>query len=256
MPQFLKAGADCLHSTLKRHREFHITYGISAFYGDQSDFAKLPYADKREYLRDLGIDPTILEQLKPISCVGLALRCLGEAFTATGQVAPWNRLSRFTRANAQDGTALQFGLQKLGWKIFYWNPDVRYNQYWDQIEQQNDPDNRLRSWGYHEYRWIMLQRTGKYYMNPVDDAHALVNFGSYPPRSLREIPFFIGTAHTGYHVFPGAAGQVIEGHSVRDITAHDMIESAPFNPMQPGSGPNGTFRSGLLALPPGFDFVY
>lgn len=250
--QFNEIGAKCLHDTQNLHRQFYERYGISAFYGDQSDYAKLSRASKRAYLRDqLGLDPKLVDQLQPISCVGLALRCLAKSFNGTGQGAVWEKLAAFGRQNAQDGTAIQLGLQKLGWKVLYWNPDVRMNRAWDQQEQEKWPENGSRQWGYHEYRWIMLQRTGKYYQNPVDDARLLVNIGTTAPAFLRHVPFFIGTAHTGYHVFPGAFGLVVEGHSVRNITAHDMVETAWFNPLAEGGAPNGAFRSGILAVPPG-----
>lgn len=237
--------------TLNLHRDFFQRYGISAFYGDQSDFARLSIKDKRAYFRELGLDPKLADRLQAISCIGLALRCLDRDFKATGQSEVWNRLSKFTRLNAQDGKALQFGLRKLGWKVLYWNPDVRYNAEWDASEKAQDPENKNRWWGYHEYRWILLQRNGSYYMNPVDDARSLVNFGTNVPKFFKRVPFFLGTAHTGYHVFPGTNGSVIEGHSVRNITSHDMIESSKFNLLAEGGGPNGAFRSGLIAIPPG-----
>ena len=65
----------------------------------------------------------------------------------------------------------------------------------------------------------------------------------------------MGFAHIGYHVFLGFHGRVIEAHSVRDLFAMDNMENTEFNPLA-GGGPKSTkseiYRSGLIAVPPGY----
>ena len=70
------------------------------------------------------------------------------------------------------------------------------------------------------------------------------------------MPFFVGIAHAGYHVFPGRRGDVVEAHSMREMIAKDNIEVAPFNPLAQGGAPRWTrsekYRSGLIAVPADF----
>lgn len=244
--------AECLRKTYSHHLSFHRRYGISPYYGDQSSFSKLTYAQKRSYLRSINRDEALVDQMSSISCVGLAMRCLSEGFKAVGKENIWLRLEKHLRLNAVDGSALQYSLRKLGWKTVYWNPDLSMNETWDAQEQQRNPRNLARSWGWHAYRWSTIQKKGMYYDNPVDDIKLLVNFGTRPPRSFKRLPFFLGTAHTGYHVFPGREGRVIEAHSLRQITDVTTLESSEFNPLKVTGGPQGKMYSGLISVPPGY----
>ena len=250
----LDAAVRCVNSDLEHHRQFYSQYGISPFYGDRSSFGKSTDNEKRAVLRRLHLPESLLNELRPTSCVGLALKCLGRGFAAAGQTEVWNRIRAYTSANDQDGTSLQDALQKLGWKILYWNPDTRQNEAWDYREHSKDPSNQLRMWGYHAYRLTTVRNSSMYYNNHVDDGFSLVDFGERQPSFLRQIPFFIGTAHAGYHVFPGSYGQVIEGHSTRALTDKRTLESSEFNPLRNGGGPAGQYKSGLMAVPPGFGF--
>lgn len=249
----IKVASECLRADLAYHHNFYKKHGIAGFYGDRSSFAKLPHSQKQQQLSRLGKNPALLSQMYPTSCVGLTRKCLGRGFEIAGQKDIWVKIDKFVMSNAVDGTAMQLGLQKLGWKVLYWNPDLSQNKSWDEIEKRNDPTNKQRFWGYHEYRWVTVRNKGTYYFNPVDDFKSLVNFRANVPASFAKVPFFVGTAHTGYHVFPGAFGQVIEAHSTRAITDYYTLESAPFNPLANGGAPRGQYFSGLLAIPPGFE---
>ena len=247
--QLLQVAGDCLQNTIDYHKKFFRKYGISPYYGDRSMFGKLPDAEKREYLRRMRLDPKLLSQMESTSCVGLTLKCLGKGFRAVDQADLWARVREYVMLNDVDGTALQAALQKLGWKILYWNPDIRMNKRWDDQEKAKDPENKNRYWGYHEYNWMMASKRGRYLYNTVDDARTLVNFGRRVPDYLLDIPFFVGTAHGGYHVFPGKFGVVIEAHSTRRITDSQTVQSAFFNPLGGGAPTDGTYYSGLIAVP-------
>lgn len=242
------ASANCLRRDLQHHQDFLRRYGISPYYGDRGTFGKLSYADKKRFLQRMGKNPALLEQMEPISCVELAINCLGEGFRAGGQADVWKRIREFTVRNGVDGMATQYALQKLGWKILYWNPDVRRNQSWDRGERRKNPTNSDRFWGYHEENWQAAQR-GHYLYNQVDDVRELVNFGGDVPRFLQNIPFFFGIAHGGYHVFPGTYGKVVEAHSTRQITDPKSLESDWFNPLANEGPTGGTYHSGLIAVP-------
>lgn len=249
----LQEAASCLKKDLNAHQDFVRKYGISKFYGDRSSFSKLSYGEKKAYLRRLGVNESLVDQLEPTSCVGLTLKCLGQGFAAAGEQDLWKRLRAYTVANGVDGTALQDGLQKLGWKILYWNPNTGLNQKWDAREKASDPENKQRFWGWHQERWNQVRTKGKYFYNYVDDATKLVNFGTNEPEFLTDIPFFVGTAHTGYHVFPGTYGRVIEGHSTRLITDELTLQTSLFSPLVEGGGPQGgAYRTGIMAVPPGY----
>lgn len=245
-----RTASDCLKDDLQKHQSFFRQHGFSPFYGDRSSFAKLTKAEKQSHLRRLGKNPNYVEIMQPTSCVGLALKCLERGFQAAGQGQYWSKIARYTRLNNQYGNALQHALQSIGWKILYWNPAPQNNEAWDNYEKRKDPTNKEWFWGWHSYRYLTVNRQSMYYFNKVDDARTLVGFGTQVPRQFKAIPFYIGTAHTGYHVFPGMYGQVIEGHSTRPITDYYTIESSEFNPLKTGAGPRGQYMSGLIAIPP------
>jgi hypothetical protein len=96
---------------------------------------------------------------------------------------------------------------------------------------------------------------GNYYYNRVDDKTLLVGFGTRVPAAFKSKPFFVGVAHTGYHVFLGFNGEVIEAHSTRALTSIKNLERSPFNPLGNGGAPRWTatekYRSGLIGMPPG-----
>ncbi len=246
------AATECLNKTYAHHLSFHRRYGISPYYGDQSKFGKLTYTERRAFLRSIGKSEDLVNQMQSISCVGLAMRCLSQGFAAAGKTPIWKRLEAHLKLNAVDGTALQYSLRKLGWKTLYWNPNTTLNNQWDSEEKFRNPENLGRSWGYHAYRWSTVTKNMKYYDNPVDDRATLVNFGTRLPKVFKQVPFYLGSAHTGYHVFPGTYGQVIESHSLRDIRDITTIESSEFNPLTETGGPQGTMYSGLVAVPPGY----
>lgn len=254
VPVISETAAACLRADLEHHQRFYARYGISPYYGSNSPFKRLSDAERRADLRRRGLDPRLVDQMKSTSCIGLAMKCLDAGFRAANQSDLWATVKKYVGANDGDGTALQFALRTLGWKILYWNPDTRMNEFWDSKEKAANPSNSDKFWGYHAAWWKRVQRDKTYYYNIIDDQGLLVDFGTNTPVAFRQIPFFVGTAHMGYHVFPGAYGQVIEGHSMRQINDPQTIESSPFNPMANGGGPRGQYFSGIIAVPPGARF--
>ncbi len=246
----VREASQCLEDDLEKHQKFFERNGISAFYGDRSSFAALSTAAKREFIRKLGKNPDLLSQMAPTSCIGLAMKCLERGFLKADEGAIWSKLKAYAKANDLDGTSLQDGLQKLGWTIAYWNPDTSRNAEWDAAERAKNPTNSDHFWGEHAYYWKTVNASRKYYLNKVDDISLLVNFGERAPERFRQIPFFVGTAHSGYHVFPGMYGRVVEGHSTRSITDPQTLESSEFSPIADGGGPRGLYRSGIMAIPP------
>jgi len=244
----MDVASDCLQQDFELHKSYYRRYGVSAFYGSNSEYAKLDRQGRMNMLRRLRKPVELVDQLKITSCVGLTTKCLERGFKAAGQADIWASLKRFVAANDYDGTRLQHALQRLGWKVLYWNPDPSQNARWDAAERGT------KARGNHSAFYSGVVYKDMYYGVRVDDDRTLVGFGTRPPRSFNDVPFFVGTAHGGYHVFPGMNGLVIEGHSMQPITSSTMIESAPFNPMANGGAPRGSYRSGLIAVPPGYGF--
>lgn len=239
-----------LEKVWDEHLAFYRKNGVSKFYGDRN--LSLNTRSKRiDALRQAGAPPSLVDQLQPTSCVGLTLESLGAGFRAPGDphlVQAWDKIVRFARANALDGCSVLHALQKLGWKIHYWNPSPQDNERWDR-----EDGNRL-SRGWHAYRYLTVNRSSTYYFNKVDDKTLLVGFNTQVPAAFRRVPYFVGIAHTGYHVFPGFTGDVIEAHSTRKLKSIDNLEKSPFNPLANGGGPRWTssekYRSGLIGVPP------
>jgi hypothetical protein len=257
LPHIIRTATECLQSALNHHNTFFRQWGVSPFYGDQSAFAKASPQGRRTYLQSYNrFSPQqidfLLSILQPTSCIGLTLQCLEKGFLAARQDEIWQKLRGFTASHNMTGGALLHGLQELGWKLVYWNPDVSQNEAWDEHEKRTQPGNPKKIWGFHAYHWREVNRSRKYLYNRVDDLSTLVNFGRQTPEIMRRVPFFVGIAHAGYHVFPGSHGQIIEGHSTRRLHDPQTVESSPFNPLVNGGGPRGLYRSGLIAIPPGY----
>jgi hypothetical protein len=262
LPKLMQTASECLTTYLSNHKSFYQKYGVSPYFGDQSSFSKLSHADRKEVLmtqmREHGVSESSISRAlrsttwEATSCIGLTLKCLGSGFNATGQAEVWKRLLAYTKLNGADGSSLQNGLQELGWRVLYWNPNTSKAAAWDEAEQSRWPGDPKHIWGHHADNWSSVRNRGRYLYNDVDDISSLVNFGIRVPAKFKSVPFFVGIAHMGYHVFPGAYGQVIEGHSTRSIDDPQTLEGSEFNPLANGGGPRGNYMSGLIAVPPGF----
>ena len=239
-----------LEDIYRDHLAFHRRHGVSKYYGDRSTLLNTR-AKRIAALQRAGAPVSLVDQLVPTSCIGLSMKALEAGFRAPGDAdlaSAYSKIQRYARANDLDGCSVQLALQKLGWKVYFWNPKPADNARWD-AEERN-----WKSKGWHAYRYSTVNNRGNYYFNRVDDKSLLVDFDDDVPSAFRSAPFFIGTAHTGYHVFPGFEGGVIEAHSTRALSSVNNLEKSPFNPLGNGGGPRWTptekYRSGLIALPP------
>lgn len=218
-----------------------------------------------------------------ISCVDMARRCLREGFQQAGMDSTFEKIDKPTRDKDLSGMEMIKALSDLGWKILYFNPDTSQNGAWDTEERQIEPPTpqqpRQGAWGDHVYSWgANCAPDGKLYPGkahggvkctkqymagretpvPVDDIEMLVNFGTTVPEAFKAVPFFVGTAHGGYHVFPGFSGNIIEAHSVRPLASQNNLQVSKFNPLDQDhdGGPRWTdiehYHSGVIAVPPGY----
>ncbi len=259
-----EVSAQCLDNVWREHVRFFEDHRVSKYFGNRR-YIKGEVPGRRSdgevlhpirpALRARGLDPSLESQMTSMSCVDLARRCLRMGFEAAGQVRFWEKIDAFNKLNNNIGPAIMLGLQALGWKLVYWNPDPRQNVQWDLDDQERSPNNAKNVWGYHKIRYdSVMGPKRKYYEYYVDDRRTLNGFGTQVPREFLEVPFFVGFAHTGYHVFVGYQGEVIEAHSVRSLFALDNVERNMFNPLgggAPVSTPSEVYLSGLIAVPPG-----
>ncbi len=272
LPVILQTAAKCLDDTYADHVKFHDRYRASKYYGNRrKDYRTLE--QRATALRGAGFSEVqayeIARQQVGTACITMAMQCLEQGFQKAGglSLTSWNKINAHMRSVDYLGTDLQIALQDLGWKIYYWNPSnsVEQMKQWDLDDRRIAPlkpsevaagRRHNAVWGNHAAHYSNVTRGGKYYRTTVDNATALVGFGDQPPAAFARVPFFLGTAHVGYHVFPGRFGDVIEAHSMRNLASRDNMEFSKFNPLGSGGGPKWTatekYRSGLVAVP--YDF--
>lgn len=253
----VETASKCLDDTYSEHEKFFSEHKISKFYGNR----RKDYATRQgriEALKRYGAPVSLVDQLEPMSCIGLTMRCLSQGFNKVGLDEAWSKIYAKLAVNNQFlGTDLITHLKDLGWTTVYWNPDPSQNKAWDDEDRRLSPPKEGKSWnpvwGGHEYHYNMVKKKSLYYGVKVDDGDSLVAFGTNPPAAFKEVGFFVGVAHAGYHVFPGRLGEVIEAHSMRDLNSKANLEFSTFNPLAPNGGPRWTpkerYRSGLIAIP-------
>ena len=257
---FTDAAADFLDWVYADHLAFYQKWGVSKYYGNRKPEHRT--REKRmAQLRKFGKPEFLADQQVATACILLAMQACERGFIATGMANTWKKIHAQLKIDQKFyGTDLQIMLQQLGWKICYWNPDPSQNAAWDADDQALNPLRPGRKWmpvwGGHALRHASAVNRGVYHDSKVDDVTRLVGFKKTQPAAFRAVPFFVGIAHAGYHVFPGRRGDVIEAHSMREMIAKDNIEVAPFNPLAQGGAPRWTrtekYRSGLIAVPADF----
>lgn len=260
MDVFTDAAADFLDWVYADHLAFYQKWGVSKYYGNRKPEHRT--REKRmAQLRKFGKPEFLADQQVATACILLAMQACERGFNATGMANTWKKINNQLKIDQKFfGTDLQIMLQQLGWKICYWNPDPSQNAAWDADDQALNPLRPPRKWmpvwGGHALRYASAVNRRVYYDSKVDDITRLVGFKKTQPAAFRTVPFFVGIAHAGYHVFPGRRGDVIEAHSMREMIAKDNIEVAPFNPLAQGGAPRWTrtekYRSGLIAVPADF----
>jgi hypothetical protein len=253
-----ETASSCLTEVYEDHVEFYKKWKISKYYGNRKPEHQTAEG-LRGQLEKYNAPASLISEMEPISCIGLTVKCLSRGFDKAGMQSTWGKIQKVLAVNNKFlGTDLQNMLQQLGWKILYWNPSPESNQAWDLEDQALTPLAKGKSWmpvwGGHAYRYNTVMKKQNYIGLHVDDAKTLVGYNTTIPEAFKQVPFFVGTAHAGYHVFPGKFGQVIEAHSMRTINAFENLEVSDFNPLGPGGGPRWTrtekYRSGVIAIPP------
>jgi hypothetical protein len=257
---FTDAAADFLDWVFADHVAFFNKWGVSKYYGDRKPEHRTKER-RMAQLRKFGKPQFLADQQVATACIVLAMQACERGFIATGMANTWKKIhAQLKIDNKLYGTDLQIMLQQLGWKLYYWNPDPSQNAAWDAEDQALNPLRPGRKWmpvwGGHALRHASAVNRGVYYDAKIDNVTKLVGFKKTEPAAFKTVPFFVGIAHAGYHVFPGRRGDVVEAHSMREMIARDNIEVAPFNPLTQGGAPRWTrsekYRSGVIAVPANF----
>ena len=260
LAEFTDAAADFLDWIYDDHLKFFAKWGVSKYYGDRKPEHKTRELRIKQ-LKKFGKPEFLVDQQVATACVVLAMQACERGFNVTGMPNTWKKINTQLRIDEKlYGTDLQIMLQQLGWKLYYWNPDPSQNAAWDAEDQRINPLKAGRKWmpvwGGHALRYSSAVNKGAYFDAKIDNAATLVGFKKAQPAAFKTVPFFVGIAHAGYHVFPGRRGDVVEAHSMREMTAKDNIEVAQFNPLNTGGAPRWTnsekYRSGVIAVPQDF----
>ena len=268
LSKVVKVAGDCLQTHLDEQTEFWNQWKLSRYYGMESDWnRKWTQAQKEAQFNRMHVPLEEMAKLKPVNCVLMTLACLQNGFHSAGQDKLWQKISDFTAANDRDGLALQYALQRIGWRVLYWNPDTSKAKEWDEeerardkkIREGNEPENQFKFYGFHEQHLLAVRKSKMYLYNPVDDATSLIDYQRTVPAKFNNVPFFVGTVHGGFHVFPGKFGYVIEAHNKARPTERRTIEAGYFDTLHPrephpNAGVYGIYRSGPIAVPPGYGY--
>jgi hypothetical protein len=169
--------------------------------------------------------------VKQMSCIGWALEVTGAAYQAIGRGAVWTLIRRATVVRQALGTVLLEQLLKDGWTGVYWNPDTK-----------NPADGSNE----HPFSASVARSQKSYYKLRVSDS--IVDYKATPPNragieKLAKMPYWVGIARGGMHVFCGSRESVSEyhwDHGPTSTTAIEVISLESF-----------AWLSGMLCFPPG-----
>lgn len=206
------AGKEAIEKKTKLHRDKIRERGYGTHYGDHSTYKPPPGAS-----------------LTKSSCVVWAMECAEYAFDKVGMSAQWDAIAKITRRNQLKGTILIGELIKKNWTGIYWNPDT--------TDKADD--------GEHSYSNYIAKTKKTYYGVRVQDR--IVDYRRSTPdltgiAKLKKVPFWIGCAGGGRHVFCGTGGNVSEFHW--DYPATDP------NAMELKELQHYVWMSGIIAVPP------
>ncbi len=246
--------------TIENHFDAISRTGIGIMYGPRSRYASLTDSEKLKFIeQNKKFAAKIIEPVET-SCIGFVQSQLRIGYQEAGLGDRFKEIDKVIYGNSGQGTYLINELKKDGWKTIYWNPDKR-----DPTERVVKPSI---SNDHHIWTWAMLRDGHKYMQDVMSygkvfpgiavDFMALDFRPTNPKKTklnevafkkLQELPFFVGVANGGYHVYMGSHGMIIESHSTRNPTDATNIELRPFN--QFGMLKNEGYLSGVIAVPPG-----
>jgi hypothetical protein len=177
-----------------------------------------------------------------------ALKHVKAAYAAAGKKERGEQIDRIVESRRDAAEVLIVELQKDGWHSIYWNPDV------NAPDEVNEGKKSL-----HERSWQEASR-GEYMNGKIKVDYSLVNYrpskrsktkkNTSSLRKLKRVPFWIGMANYGKHVFVGYHGHVSEAYSMEMPTSPRLIMDSEFANWS-GSYKSEKLLSGIIMVPPG-----
>lgn len=244
LTELLKHSSDCVERALNYREVFSSkpgNLGLDPYYGSWFDGDLI---EELQIITGSAENLTLREvskRLIPVSCVGLAVKCLETGFNSAGLASIWEKVHKFRCANDTSGMALQYALRELGWQTWYWSysGDLRIDQ---QLRKVNG-------------KWVYGQQK-----LPVDNISAMARTSAGLPAAYKSVPLSIMTANDGYHVFlglnrGGSNFRAIEGSA----SGAPSLASGPaagqhfaLDDTTPGPAAAGNYGSGVAVVPPGY----
>lgn len=250
--------------------------GIGSMYGPKSSYALMNDKQKLDYINKSKKPGTLPEMPKETSCIGFVQNFLRTGYSLSGMGERYKEIDKRLAWSNGQGTHLLAELQKDGWKLLLWAPDARNPT---TRVQNPSKDTAHHTWAYgmakqgkgymkgvlsygHVFEGLKIDYVVSDYrptLPAINSEDAKTNHAA-PTKTktlrnldadelLQRIPFFVGVANGGYHVYLGSKGMVIESHSTRGPTDNTNIEFRPLN--QFGLFKNESYLTGVIAVPPG-----
>lgn len=174
------------------------------------------------------------------------LKHVSAAYAASGKSERAEQIVRLVQNNGNHPYLLLVELQKDGWHSIYWNPDVAL------------PDDDKKA-SLHLRSWQEAQK-GTYFNNTIKVDYLLTNYrptkGSKTKKDLsslkklKRVPFWVGLANYGRHIFVGYQDHLSEAHSAEMPTSNNLIMDSEFGKWH-GHYPSEKLLSGIIMVPPG-----
>jgi hypothetical protein len=257
---------DAMNQSIDGHFGNLSRSGIGTMYGPLSSYAKMSPEQQRAYIEQRKKPGSMPPDPKRTSCIDYVLDQIKVGYERAGKSERFNEIRRIVVANEGQGTYLLKELEKDGWSMVYWNPDVQNPS--TSIRSENDPQGNHRP-SHHKWTAATVRNSG-IYMEGVRGLnnerfeglkidHQVLNFRRTNPTDPRELealsklynaPLGVGIANGGFHVYLFSQGKIIESHSTRDPHDHTNIEVRDFT-HEWGQNRGEGFGSGVIAVPPG-----
>lgn len=277
-------GRDSVKKAIRDHRAHLQKTGVGLFYGSKSSYSpikKLQSAsdtmwsdiDRFSYIKTI-LRKDFVQTLRSTSAVDAyvgslvgnqdqlprngdmemtspvlwALKHVKAAYTAAGKKERGEQIDRIVESSGSAAHILIMELQKDGWHSIYWNPDVN---------APAEPNESKKS--LHERSWQEANR-GEYMNGKIKVDYSLVNYRPSPRSKtkkntssltkLKRVPFWIGMANYGKHMFVGYHGHLSEAYSMEMPTSSRLIVDSEFANWS-GNYRSEKLLSGIIMVPPG-----
>lgn len=274
-------GRESVLQSMKAHRDHIARTGIGLYYGISSEYSPLKrirknstilsdmdrfgfvkMSLKKTFVQTLGSSSSLdayvgrlvgiqdaderYGDLQMISSVIWALKHVRAAYEAAEKTERADQIYRIVMDRGGHAKDLIVELQKDGWHSIYWNPDVAL------------PDDDKKA-SLHLRSWQEAQK-GTYFNNTIKVDYLLTNYrptkGSKTKKDLsslkklKRVPFWVGLANYGRHIFVGYQDHLSEAHSAEMPTSNNLIMDSEFGKWH-GHYPSEKLLSGIIMVPPG-----